>query len=226
MALQTQHRLRGLQQAADRRTVRVMANRAVFDSRRMVENMGALHGLMASRTAIGFVARHRLRGTMRIMATGASHAALGDRVMGVHAEFSDDVLVADCAKRGRFTAFKRRRTQFVDFRLMNAVTITALHARIIMFAQREMHTPLVGFMASQTLLRARLFGKQLPGLFRRRMCLRIAMTIRAIVVIDMNLRFRFMTIDTLMSTELSSRIHRRARGSFQRRCDRRNSASP
>ena len=98
MALKTDERLILLQQVICNSSVRVMANRAVFCDRRVLEDKGAFLVSMTFETEIVDpllrFEHPAVGGGMRVMATRAVHLPLSDRMVRRHIGFPALFLVA------------------------------------------------------------------------------------------------------------------------------------
>ena len=94
MALQADCRLRNAQQAAIGRAMGVVAAHAIINDGGVFKYFGPPVRLMAGQALIGPALEGRMVAAMRVMATSAAHAPLGDRMMRAHSELRTGILVA------------------------------------------------------------------------------------------------------------------------------------
>lgn len=151
VALQALHRLRKLEQAAVWRTVRIVANGAVLDDRRMLEDLWPLHVLVTSRALFVLAGEAGFPAAVRVVAMDAGQSAFPDRVMRGHGHACGDVLVAVHAQLRMAVGLPHADVDFLDLGRVQSVAVAAVQPGLPVRGKIPVHALVVtALMASQT----------------------------------------------------------------------------
>lgn len=208
VTLQALHRLGKVLQLAIWCAMGVVAGGAAFDDRCMFEDVRTTNRLVAGRALLRNCTQRCLLGGMRIMAASAGGAAFLYRMARRQVELGQNVLVACCTQSRGFPAFELGGIQLLNFVGVRTVAVGTLDTSLVMLGKGEVGALLVGFVASQALLRfrqpcqntlwlGRLCGGVFPSFLHLAVINRASVATDTVAMVGVGLGFGFVATNTL-----------------------------